>query len=61
MAANMIFLSRIGDTVVICYFQMHYAILDVNLFPHAKYYPSEQPTICQNAHMSPFAEIKYRS
>jgi hypothetical protein len=37
MAANMIFLSRIGDTVVICYFQMHYAILDVNLCPHAKY------------------------
>lgn len=37
MAANMIFLSRIGDTVVIYYFQMHYAILDVNLCPHAKY------------------------
>jgi hypothetical protein len=41
MAANMIFLSHIGDTVAICYFQMHYAILDVNLCPHAKYWPTE--------------------
>jgi hypothetical protein len=40
---------------------MNYVILDVNSCPPTKYYPLEQPTICQNAHMCPFAKIKYTS